>query len=139
MSGRSRLTPVRPARRVSLKQTKTMRTVGVAALCAALGTPGVSPQAAASGTSKKGREIRLGRRPGGHAVHEDAVVLNKASELVRHAEDSASVVSVSGDQLTIKEGAAAVTSKTLTLTIPRARERGASATAPRPAERAEGR
>ena len=107
-----------------MKQTKTMKTVGVAALCAALGTAGgIASSGAASSTSKKANSTRQGPpgggRPGGHAVHEDAVVLNKAgTAFINATEDSGSVVSVSGDQLTIKEGTKSVTYKTLTLTIP---------------------
>jgi hypothetical protein len=106
-----------------MKQTKTMRTVGVAALCAALGTAGgIASSGAASSTSKKANSTRQGPPggpPGGHAVHEDAVVLNKAgTAFINATEDSGSVVSVSGDQLTIKEGTKSVTYKTLTLTIP---------------------
>ena len=107
-----------------MKQTKTMRTVRVAALCAALGTAGgIASSGAASSTSKKANSTRQGPpgggRPGARAVHEDAVVLNKAgTAFINATEDSGSVVSVSGDQLTIKEGTKSVTYKTLTLTIP---------------------
>lgn len=106
-----------------MKQTKTTRTVGVAALCVALGAAGgIASSGAATSTSKKANATRAGGHPGGpggRAVHEDAVVLNKAgTAFINATEDSGSVVSVSGDQLTIKEGTASVTYKTLTLTIP---------------------
>ena len=106
-----------------MKQTKTTRTVGVAALCVALGgAGGIASSGAATSTSKKANATRAGGHPGGpggRAVHEDAVVLNKAgTAFINATEDSGSVVSVSGDQLTIKEGTASVTYKTLTLTIP---------------------
>jgi hypothetical protein len=99
------------------------RTLGVATLCAALGTAGgIATGGAATSKSKKAnssRSARPGGPPGGRAVHEDAVVLNKAGTgFITATEDNGSVVSVSGDQLTIKEGTASVTYKTLTLTIP---------------------
>jgi hypothetical protein len=106
-----------------MKQTKSMRTVGVAALCVALGAAGgIASSGADTSKSKKansGRSGRPGGPPGGRAVHEDAVVLNKAgTAFITATEDSGTVVSVSGDQLTIKEGTQSVTYKTLTLTIP---------------------
>jgi hypothetical protein len=107
-----------------MKQTKSMRTVGVAALCVALGAAGgIASSGAATSTSKKANASRQGPPrggpPGGRAVHEDAVVLNKAGNaFINATEDSGTVVSVSGDQLTIKEGTKSVTYKTLTLTIP---------------------
>jgi hypothetical protein len=106
-----------------MKQTKPMRTVGVAALCVALGAAGgIASSGAATSTTKKSNASRSGRPggpPGGRAVHEDAVVLNKAgTAFITATEDSGALVSVSGDQLTIKEGTKSVTYKTLTLTIP---------------------
>src|SRR5947199_9551079 len=106
-----------------MKKPKSLRTIGVAALCVALGTAGgIASSGAATSTSKKANSTRAGGHPGGpggRAVHEDAVVLNKAgTAFITSTEDSGSVVSVSGDQLTIKEGTAKVTYKTVTLTIP---------------------
>jgi hypothetical protein len=106
-----------------LKQPKSMRIVGVAALCVALGAAGgIASSGAATSKAKKAGSSRSGRPagpPGGPAVHEDAVVLNKAgTAFITATEDSGTVVSVSGDQLTIKEGTKSVTYKTPTLTIP---------------------
>jgi hypothetical protein len=105
------------------QRTKPIRIVGVAALCIALGAAGgIASGGAATSTSKKANATRAGGPPGGpggRAVHEDAVVLNKAgTAFITATEDSGTVVSVSGDQLTIKEGTKSVTYKTLTLTIP---------------------
>ena len=56
--------------------------------------------------------------PGGMEVHEEAVVLNKAGNgFITVTADNGSVQTVSGDQLTIKEGVGSVTYKTVTLTI----------------------
>ena len=106
-----------------MKQTKPMRTVGIAALCVGLGAAGgIATSGAATSKSKKANAGRSGRPagpPGGRAVHEDAIVLNKAgTAFIAATEDSGTVVSVSGDQLTIKEGTASVTYKSPTLTIP---------------------
>jgi len=106
-----------------MKKPKSLRTIGVAALCVALGTAGgIASSGAATSKAKKANSTRAGGHPGGpggHAVHEDAVVLNKAgTAFITATEDSGTVVSVSGDQLTIKEGTKSVTYKTLTLTIP---------------------
>ena len=105
------------------QRNKPLRIVGVAAVCAALGAAGgIASGGAATTKASKANAARAGGHPGGpggHAVHEDAVVLNKAgTAFITSTEDSGSVVSVSGDQLTIKEGTASVTYKTLTLTIP---------------------
>ena len=108
-----------------MKQTKTMRTVGVAALCAALGTAGgIASSGAASGDVQEG-QFDLGRaRPaaGGQAGTPSTRTRSSSTRpetaFINATEDSASVVSVSGDQLTIKEGTKSVTYKTLTLTIP---------------------
>jgi hypothetical protein len=100
-----------------------MRTVGVAALCVVLGAAGgIATSGAATSKSRKSSATGSGRPggpPGGRAVHEDAVVLNKAgTAFITATEDSGTVVSASGDQLTIKEGTKSVTYKTVTLTIP---------------------
>jgi hypothetical protein len=105
------------------QRTKPLSIVGVAALCVALGAAGgIASGGAATTKASKANAARAGGHPGGpggHAVHEDAVVLNKAgTAFITSTEDSGSVVSVSGDQLTIKEGTAKVTYKTVTLTIP---------------------
>ena len=105
------------------QRTRPMRIVGVAVLCIALGAAGgIASGGAATSKSSKANAARAGGHPGGpggRAVHEDAVVLNKAgTAFITATEDSGTVVSVSGDQLTIKEGTASVTYKTVTLTIP---------------------
>jgi hypothetical protein len=52
-------------------------------------------------------------------VHAEEVVLNKAgTAFITQTEDNGTVVSVSGDQLTIKEGTTSLAYKTVTLTIP---------------------
>jgi hypothetical protein len=100
-----------------------MRIAGVAVLCSVLGAAGgIASGGAATSKSRKANAAGAGGHPGGpggRAVHEDAVVLNKAgTAFITATEDSGTVVSVSGDQLTIKEGTASVTYKTVTLTIP---------------------
>jgi hypothetical protein len=103
-----------------MKHVKSTRTVVVAALCVALGAAGgiATGSAATSKAKKAGSGALRGGPPGGRAVHEDAVVLNKAgTAFITATEDSGTVVSVSGDQLTIKEGTKSVTYKTVTLTI----------------------
>jgi hypothetical protein len=55
----------------------------------------------------------------GRAVHGEEVVLNKAgTAFITVTDDNGTVVSVSGDQLTIKEAIGSVTYKQVTLTIP---------------------
>ena len=56
---------------------------------------------------------------GGPAVHEDAVVLDKAGTgFITATVDNGVVKSLSGDSLTVTEGLRSVTYKTVTLTIP---------------------
>ena len=96
------------------------------ALCAALGAgAGIAGSAAAPSTTKsKSSSSTRNARPRppfgpGRAVHSDEVVLNKAgTAFITETEDSGTVESVSGDQLTIKESVGSVTYKTVTLTIP---------------------
>jgi len=62
-----------------------------------------------------------GRPPLAHgfAVHEAAVVLNKAGDgFITVTSDSGTLQSVSGDQLTLKEAVGSVAYRTVTLTIP---------------------
>jgi hypothetical protein len=108
-----------------------MRTGVIAVACALVGAAG----GIASGTAAKHKSTAKpqaraaafppgppgrgfdGRR--GPAVHEEEVVLNKAgTAFITATEDSGRVESVSGDQLTLKEGTPTVTYKTVTLTIP---------------------
>lgn len=61
----------------------------------------------------------LGRGGIGPAVHEQAVVLNKAGTgFITATLDQGTVESVNGDQLAVKEAVRKVTYKTVTLTIP---------------------
>jgi hypothetical protein len=73
-------------------------------------------------TRKAGRAFGLHRRDAGDlgpAVHASVVVLNKAGTgFITATEDSGTVQSVSGDQLTIKEAVGTVVYKAVTLTIP---------------------
>jgi hypothetical protein len=95
-----------------------------AAICAALSAGGVVAASAAGsgGTNRTGAAATAGApgpRGGGFAVHAEEVVPNKAgTAFITETEDSGTVVSVSGDQLTIKEGTKSLTYKTVTLTIP---------------------
>ena len=60
--------------------------------------------------------FRMGEGP---AVHEDAVVLNRAgTHFITATSDNGTVASVSGDQLQITEAIGKVSYKTVTLTIP---------------------
>jgi hypothetical protein len=96
----------------------------VGVICVALTAGGIAATAAArSGHSASTAQNHAGKRAGepghGFAVHAEEVVLNKAgTAFITETEDSGTVSSVSGDQLTIKEGTATVTYKTVTLTIP---------------------
>jgi hypothetical protein len=108
---------------VTRMQKKNSLIVG--AVCAALAAGGIVATAAArSGSSgattpKHSTAGHPGGPPGGFAVHAEEVVLNKAgTAFITQTEDSGTVVSVSGDQLVIKEGTASVTYKTVTLTVP---------------------
>lgn len=57
--------------------------------------------------------------PGHFAVHEEAVVLDKAGKAyITATDDSGTVASVSGNDLSIKEGTTAVPYKTVKVTLP---------------------
>jgi hypothetical protein len=59
------------------------------------------------------------RGPGGRAVHEEAVVLNKAgTAFITATSDDGTVKSVSGGDVTITEAIGSVTYKDVTITIP---------------------
>ena len=105
-------------------------TAGVALISAAAGAAaGISGGTAAT-TNKSARAgaaaahggwgLRGGPPPGhGFAVHEVAVVLNKAGDgFITVTSDSGTLQSVSGDQLTLKEAVGSVAYRTVTLTIP---------------------
>jgi hypothetical protein len=60
-----------------------------------------------------------GGGPGDHAVHSEEVVLNKAgTAFVTETEDSGTVTSISGSDVTIQESAGGVDYKTVSLTLP---------------------
>ncbi len=106
------------------------KAVSVTAACAALGTVGGLAGAAAAPSShhtstRHARPTATGStqpgapRFGGPAVHEDAVILDKAgSGFITATIDNGSVGSVSGDTLSVKEGIGTVMYKTVALTIP---------------------
>lgn len=119
-----------------MKSRISLRYIVIAALCATVGAAGgiasggaakkKSTKAKTTSTAKRfDRGFRGGRPPfggpggfHGPKVHEESVVLNKAgTAFITETEDSGIVQSVSGDQLTIKEGTPTVTYKTVTLTI----------------------
>lgn len=113
--------------------TKIKAAVAIAG-CTAAGAAAGLAGAAASPSTKSPRQT-LPALPGrsgmrwhfrergmgvGPAVHEQAVVLNKAGTgFITATEDRGTVQSVSGDRLTIKEGVGNVTYRTVTLTIPK--------------------
>src|SRR5947209_2339441 len=113
------------------------KSIAAGAACAGIGVIVGIAGAAAAPSSKKstatspspptfrwhmgpaGAPPRGGPGGAGPAVHEDAIVLNRAgTAFIHESEEAGSVVSVSGDQLTIKEGIGKVTYKTVTVTIP---------------------
>ena len=112
-----------------MNHSRTLKRGAAAALCATVGaTAGIATGAAATTKGKsKARTSQTatqgtrpaGRGPGGMAVHEESVVLSKAgTAYITRTEDSGVVTAVSGSDVTIKEGTATVTYKTLTITIP---------------------
>ena len=123
---------------ISIRRTTKFKATAVVAGCAVAGAiagiagAAASPSTTSSSTTKppahawrffRGGRLRgpggVGLAGGGPAVHETAVILNKAGTgFITATEDSGTVQSVSGDQLTIKEGIGNVTYKTVTLTIP---------------------
>jgi hypothetical protein len=104
-------------------------TVGVALICAAAGAAaGISGGTAATTKSAtagpaaahahSATRDRMFERHG-FAVHEVAVVLNKAGDgFLTVTSDSGTLQSVSGGQLTLKEAVGSVVYRTVTLTIP---------------------
>ncbi|MEA2390989.1 MAG: hypothetical protein QOK31_1098 [Solirubrobacteraceae bacterium] len=113
-----------------MKHLKSTRTGLIAALCVMVGAAGgIAGSTAAKHKSTHRASSRAagtaprfpGPPPGAHrmAVHEDEVVLNKAgTAFITATEDNGIVQSVSGDQLTLKEGTKTVTYKTVTVTVP---------------------
>jgi len=119
---------------IPIHLTTRIKTIAVVAACATAGAvAGITAAAAApsshSKTAKTARPaLRWARRLAGRgrfmlgvgpAVHETAVVLNRAGTgFITETEDSGTVQSISGNQLTVKEGIGKVTYRTVTLTIP---------------------
>jgi len=116
-----------------MSMTKS-RTIGIAALCAAVGAAGgIAGTTAATnkhhkhhGSRQSSTAPRPGRPPfgdhrgfGGPPVHVEAVVLDKAGKnWITMTEDNGTVKSVSGNDVTITEGTADVPYKDVTVTIP---------------------
>jgi hypothetical protein len=104
-----------------------MRATAIGAACALAGAgAGIAGSSAAttssSATSTTAAKTtnQRGGGPGGHAraVHAVETVLNKAgTAYITETEDSGTVKSVSGNEVTITEGTTAVPYKTVTVTI----------------------
>lgn len=115
---------------MSIFSSQRSRHVVIAATCVAAGAVAGIAGAAAAPTghsSQPTRHLDTGRSapvPGrpdmdGPPVHAEEVVLNRAgTAFITATEDSRTVKSVSGEQLTITEGVGKVTYKDQTLTIP---------------------
>ncbi len=116
-----------------MNQSRTLKRGAAAALCVMVGaTAGIASGSAA--TAKKSStqatssqsSTKPGRPPGGRvggpgspAVHEESVVLNKAgTAFITRTEDSGVVASVSGSDVTIKEGTPTVAYRTVTVIVP---------------------
>jgi hypothetical protein len=96
----------------------------VAGIAGAAAAPASRPGAATTRHAAAGLPPRPGfpggfRMADGPAVHEDAVVLNRAgTHFITATSDNGTVVSVSGGQLQMNEAIGKVSYKTVTLTIP---------------------
>ncbi|MDQ6744624.1 MAG: hypothetical protein M3Z27_01170 [Actinomycetota bacterium] len=113
-----------------MNRPTTLRALTTAVACGAVGVAaGIAGAAAApthhGSTVRRNAAASLTAPPhmrppgGGPAVHEDAVVLDKAGTgFITATIDNGVVKSLSGDSLTITEGFGNVTYKTVTLTIP---------------------
>ncbi len=107
-----------------MRPRKRVRLALVGGLCAAIGAgAGIAgSNAASTKSSARSSQAQSAGRPPFHRgpeVHAEEVVLNRAGDgFITVTEDGGIVDSVSGDQLTIKEGTKSVTYKTVTLTIP---------------------
>ena len=114
-----------------MNTSRTLKRGLAAALCATVGaTAGIATGSAAtakkSTTKAKTSQSQAQRPhrggpggPGGPAVHEESVVLNKAgTAFITRTEDSGTVQSVSGSDVTIKEGTDTVAYKTVTISVP---------------------
>jgi hypothetical protein len=94
--------------------TRNLKIIAIAAVCALAGA-GAGIAGAGAHSGHHGHHFgRLGRAP----VHAELVVPTRQGTFKTVTFDRGTVDSVSGDQLTIKEGTRTATFKTLTLTIP---------------------
>src|SRR3954470_22570818 len=99
--------------------TRILRTIIVAALCGVIGAgAGIAGAGAHQGHGKK--HFDRGFHRGGGPVHAELVVPTRQGGFQTVTLDRGTVESVSGDQLTIKEGTRKATYKTISLTIPSA-------------------
>jgi hypothetical protein len=105
-----------------MMNTRILRTIMVAALCGVIGAGAGIAGAGAHEGHGKGRHAKHFNRGFhlGGPVHADLVVPDRQGGFKTITLDRGTVESVSGDQLTIKEGTPKATYKTITLTIPAA-------------------
>src|SRR3954447_14133923 len=97
--------------------TRILRTIIVAALCGVIGAgAGIAGAGAHQGHGKK--HFNRGFHLGGGPVHAELVVPTRQGGFQTVTLDRGTVESVSGDQLTVKEGTRKATYKTITLTVP---------------------
>jgi hypothetical protein len=108
-----------------MKRISRKQAVFAAAACIVIGSmAGIAGSTAATKSKSSNKSAQQGRpgppgMRGGPPVHAEVVVLNKAKDgFITVTNDSGTVESVSGDQLTIKQGTKNVEYKTITLTIP---------------------
>ena len=102
--------------------TRILRTILVAALCGVIGAgAGIAGAGAhegkGHGKTRHAKHFNRGFHLGG-PVHAELVVPDRQGGFTTVTLDRGTVESVSGDQLTIKEGTPKATYKTVTLTIP---------------------
>src|SRR4051812_49116255 len=102
--------------------TRIFRTILVAALCGVIGAgAGIAGAGAhdgkGEGKARHAKHFNRGFHLGG-PVHAELVVPDRQGGFQTVTFDRGTVESVSGDQLTIKEGTPKATYKTITLTIP---------------------
>jgi hypothetical protein len=100
--------------------TRIFRTILIAALCGVVGAgAGIAGAGAHEGQGKArhAKHFNRGFHRGG-PVHAELVLPDRQGGFKTVTFDRGTVESVSGDQLTIKEGTPKATYKTITLTIP---------------------
>ena len=100
--------------------TRIFRTILIAALCGVIGAgAGIAGAGAHEGHGKTrhAKHFNRGFHLGG-PVHAELVVPDRQGGFKTVTLDRGTVESVSGDQLTLKEGTPKATYKTITLTIP---------------------